>query len=73
MRERVYGRREMIGNDGQTYRVVEFEELKPITTKTGTEFIPGMRRLELESGEDVIMLNNKLTVRSTGVVLSEID
>ena len=72
MRERVYDRREMLGDDGKLYPVVEIQELLPVRTKDGTDWIDGMRRLELESGEEVVNFDNRLTIMSTGVVLSEI-
>jgi hypothetical protein len=62
-----------MGDDGITYRVVEYEELMPIRTKDGLDYIPGMRRLELESGAEIIVLDNRLTIRSSGVKLSEIN
>ena len=67
------GRKRMRGSDGKDYIVIELEERKPVETMKGIEYIPGMRFLELEDGTEVYSLSNKLTIKGTGVTLTDIE
>jgi hypothetical protein len=71
--EREIRRCQVVGDDGETYTVVELEEVRSDMTLKGRGEYRGMRRLELDDGREVYRLDNRLTIRGTGVKLPEID
>jgi len=71
--ERIINNLNMLGDDGVTYPVVEIEELITSSTLKGTDTTPGMRRLELADGGEIIALDGNLVIRSSRVKLTQID
>lgn len=67
------GRKEMLGSDGRTYVVLEFQEMIASQSLKNVSKIEGMRTLSLVDGREVISLDNRLTIQGTDVYLTEID
>lgn len=65
MADEVIRRFNMLGSDGRTYPAVEIQEYESFTGLKGRSSVPGSRRIELEDGREVILLNNQDTIQGT--------
>lgn len=69
--DRYIDARAMQGSDGRSYVVREFQERIDASHHGGRASIDGFKRLELDDGREVIMLDGKPTIRGTAITLQD--
>ena len=58
---------------GERFEVSEFQEFKSVTTKDGTDWIPGMKELRLNSGARVTYHDeDTFEIPVTGTILKRV-
>lgn len=67
------GRKNMRGSDGNDYVVRILQEQNDFQSMQGRSSVGGMLRHYLEDGREVIMLNNRDTIRGTSITLTDTD